>query len=142
MIWRSRDLSTLRARPFVRAVKAIIVDDSKAMRLIIKRIVTELGFTTIEAGNGKEALDVLAGTGDVDLALVDWNMPVMNGYEFVCSVRQQAARSGMRILMVTTETDVSNVARALEAGASEYLMKPFTKDGIADKLAMIGLRAT
>ncbi len=122
-------------------MKAIIVDDSKAMRMIIKRIVTELGYTTIEAGNGQEAIEVLKSAGPVDLALVDWNMPVMNGYEFVCEVRKQAERKDMRILMVTTETDVSNVQRALEAGASEYLMKPFTKDGIADKLAILGLTA-
>lgn len=122
-------------------VKALIVDDSKAMRMIIKRIVTELGYATLEAGDGQQALDVLKANGPVQLALVDWNMPVMNGYEFVCEVRKLADHKDMRILMVTTETDVSNVTRALEAGASEYLMKPFTKEGIADKLAIIGLKA-
>lgn len=127
--------------PFPTHVKALIVDDSKAMRMIIKRIVTELGYATLEAGDGQQALDVLKANGPVQLALVDWNMPVMNGFEFVCEVRKIADHKDMRILMVTTETDVSNVTRALEAGASEYLMKPFTKEGIADKLAIIGLKA-
>lgn len=127
--------------PFPTHVKALIVDDSKAMRMIIKRIVTELGYATIEAGDGQQALEALKANGPVQLALVDWNMPVMNGYEFVCEVRKIADHKDMRILMVTTETDVSNVTRALEAGASEYLMKPFTKEGIADKLAIIGLKA-
>lgn len=120
-------------------MKAIIVDDSKAMRMIIKRIFTELGFTTLEAADGQEALDVLAREGDVELALVDWNMPVMNGYDFVRSVRQQAERAGMHIVMVTTETDTSHMSLALAAGASEYLLKPFTKDVVADKLALLGL---
>ena len=109
--------------------------------MIIKRIVTELGYATLEAGDGQQALDVLKANGPVQLALVDWNMPVMNGFEFVCEVRKIADHKDMRILMVTTETDVSNVTRALEEGASEYLMKPFTKEGIADKLAIIGLKA-
>jgi len=109
------------------------------MRLIIKRILVELGFDTIEAGNGQEALDTLRGAGAVDVALVDWNMPVMNGYELVCEVRKQAQLAAMRILMVTTETDAGNVSRALEAGASEYLMKPFTREAMAEKLAMLGL---
>lgn len=122
-------------------MKAIIVDDSKAMRLILKRIVTELGFTAIEAGNGKEALDILVTAGPVELALVDWNMPVMNGYDFVCNVRKLAERKQMRIMMITTETDADHVTKALAAGASEYLMKPFTKEAIADKLTILGLRA-
>lgn len=121
-------------------MRAIIIDDSKAMRLIIKRILTELGFQTFEAGNGREALDALATAGPTDLALVDWNMPVMNGYEFVCEVRKDASRAGMRIVMVTTETDVSNVTLALEAGANEYLMKPFTREAMTEKLALLGMR--
>lgn len=120
-------------------MKAIIVDDSWAMRAIMKRIFTELGFTTLEAGDGREALDVLAREGEVEVALVDWNMPVMNGYDFVRTVRQQAERASMHIVMVTTETDTSHVVLARAAGANAYLLKPFTKDVVADKLALLGL---
>jgi two-component system chemotaxis response regulator CheY len=120
-------------------VRAIIVDDSKVIRTVIGRILRELGFETIEAGNGREALAQLEANPRVDLALVDWNMPVMNGYELVCELRRNPSHHGMRILMVTTETDISNVQQALSAGASEYLMKPFTKEAIADKLAVLGL---
>ncbi len=120
-------------------MRAIIVDDSKVIRTVIGRILRDLGFETVEAGNGREALAQLEATPQVELALVDWNMPVMNGYELVCELRRNPTHNNMRILMVTTETDITNVEQALSAGASEYLMKPFTKEAIADKLAVLGL---
>jgi two-component system, chemotaxis family, chemotaxis protein CheY len=120
-------------------MRALIVDDSRAIRTIIRGIVKELGFETVEAGHGREALDRLKQTGAVDLALVDWNMPEMNGFEFVQAVRADRAFDGTRLVMVTTETEMADVARALEAGANEYLMKPFTKDAMVEKLAMLGL---
>jgi len=115
------------------------------MRLILKRIVAQLGFDVVEAGNGQEAMDyltanVLDGDGEIPgLALVDWNMPEMNGLEFVQAVRAQQAYEEMRLVMVTTETDMARVSAALEAGANEFLMKPFTKESMLDKLAMLGL---
>jgi two-component system chemotaxis response regulator CheY len=75
----------------------------------------------------------------VDLLLVDWNMPVMNGYELVCAVRANALLGNVRILMVTTETCMSQVEAALKAGANEYLMKPFTKEVLVEKLALLGI---
>jgi len=120
-------------------VRALIVDDSRSIRVIIGRFLRELGFETLEAANGREALDVLSAAEKVDLALVDWNMPVMDGYQLVCELRRNPSRDDMRILMVTTETEIDRVSTALEAGASEYLMKPFTKDAIAGKLAILGL---
>jgi two-component system chemotaxis response regulator CheY len=78
-------------------------------------------------------------TGPVDLALVDWNMPEMNGYEFVCTVRKDDQYKDMRLMMVTTETEMAQVVKALEAGADEYVMKPFTKEMIVEKLAIMGL---
>ena len=122
-------------------MKALVVDDSKAIRMIVGRTLTSLGFEIKEAGNGKEALEVLAAHGPFDLAMVDWNMPVMDGYEFLVAARADAKNASMRIMMVTTETETSQVSRALEAGASEYLMKPFTKEAIGEKLMILGLQA-
>lgn len=122
-------------------MKAVIVDDSKAVRILIGRIFKDLGYEILEAGNGQEALDVLASAGKVDIAVVDWNMPVMDGLEFVTAVRRLRVRDAMRILMVTTESAPEQVATAMRAGASEYLAKPFTRDSVRAKLDRIGLKA-
>lgn len=98
----------------------------------------EIGFTVEEAGNGLEALDVIKKE-KVDLALVDWNMPDMNGYEFIQEVRKDNTYQDMRMMMVTTETEMNKVVEALEAGANEYVMKPFTKEMIIEKLALMGM---
>lgn len=98
----------------------------------------EVGFTVEEAGNGLEALDIIQKE-KVDLALVDWNMPDMNGYEFIQEVRKDNAFKDMRMMMVTTETEMNKVVEALEAGANEYIMKPFTKEMIVEKLALMGM---
>jgi two-component system chemotaxis response regulator CheY len=120
-------------------VRALIVDDSRAMRTILRGILKGLGFETFEAGHGKEALERLKEVGATDLALVDWNMPEMNGLEFVQAVRAQQAYEETRLVMITTETDMARVSAALEAGANEYLMKPFTKESMLDKLTILGL---
>jgi two-component system chemotaxis response regulator CheY len=117
----------------------MIVDDSRAMRLMIGRIMTELGFTVAEASNGREALERLNAGAPPDVALLDWNMPEMNGFDLVCAIRADGRYQGMRIIMVTTETETSQMVRALEAGADEYVMKPFTKDIIRDKLDLLQL---
>lgn len=98
----------------------------------------EVGFTVEEAANGLEALDVIQKE-KTDLALVDWNMPDMNGYEFIQEVRKDNAHKDMRIMMVTTETEMNKVVEALEAGANEYIMKPFTTEMIVEKLALMGM---
>jgi two-component system, chemotaxis family, chemotaxis protein CheY len=119
-------------------MRALIVDDSRAIRSIIKNILKELGFETLEAGHGREALDRLKQNGAVDLAMVDWNMPEMNGFEFVKAVRADASYQGTRLVMCTTETEIGLVVQALEAGANEYLMKPFNKEAVVEKLALLG----
>jgi two-component system, chemotaxis family, chemotaxis protein CheY len=118
-------------------MRALIVDDSRAMRLMIARIMGELGFETVEAPNGKEAMQALASSPSLDVALVDWNMPEMNGYEFLCALRAGSVQSGVPVIMVTTETETAQIVKALEAGANEYVMKPFTKDVLRDKLDML-----
>jgi len=110
------------------------------MRSILKKIMTEVGFEVIEAAHGREALDVLDQEGIVELALVDWNTPEMNGYEFVCVVRADSKYDDMRLMMVTTETEREQIKEALKAGADEYVMKPFTKEMILEKLEILGLK--
>lgn len=120
-------------------MRALVIDDSRAIRSILRRILQDLQFEVLEAGNGREALDVLAAQASVDLAMVDWNMPEMNGLQFIHAVRADRRYDDLRLLMVTTETEMEHVIMALEAGCDEYAMKPFTADVIKDKLAMMGV---
>lgn len=120
-------------------VRALVVDDSRAIRSIIGRILSESGFEVTEATHGGEALECLRSAGPFDLAMVDWNMPEMNGYELVSAVRANPDWASMRIVMVTTETEMAQVSRALEAGADEYVMKPFTREILHAKLELLGL---
>ena len=120
-------------------MQALVIDDSRAMRLILSRMLRELGLDVIEAADGLEALGLIEAGLSPALMLIDWNMPRMTGIEFVVAVRQPPFSSTARLVMVTTETEVVQVLRALEAGADEYVMKPFTKDSIFDKLQLLGL---
>jgi two-component system, chemotaxis family, chemotaxis protein CheY len=110
------------------------------MRLILKRIVGQIGFEVFEAEDGQAALDML-GTLDPlpNLALVDWNMPNMNGLEFVTAVRADPRYREITLVMVTTESEQSQIVRALAAGAHEYVIKPFTQGAMVEKLALLGL---
>lgn len=121
--------------------KALVIDDSRTMRMILKKQLKNLGFGVREAGNGLEALESLESDGTPDVCLVDWNMPQMNGLEFLRAVRAQPKFQGLRIMMVTSETELERMLLALEAGADEYVMKPFTEETIHDKLALLGLAA-
>ncbi|CAM3840654.1 response regulator [Nocardioides marinus] len=120
---------------------ALIIDDSKTMRSILRRIVTELGFETSEAGNGQEALDVLEAGLVPDICLIDWNMPLMDGYTFVTRVRADDRWRNVTLMMVTTESEHGQIVRALAAGAHEYVIKPFTPDAIIEKMELLGLVA-
>jgi two-component system chemotaxis response regulator CheY len=120
-------------------MRALIVDDSKTVRMVLAKSLRESGFEVLEAEDGQVAIDRLYQGEPVDLMLVDWNMPVMNGYELVCAVRANVLLSHIRIMMVTTETSMTQVEKALAAGANEYLMKPFTKEQLLEKLTILGL---
>lgn len=109
------------------------------MRLILGRMLREMGLETSEAANGREGLAQLDAGTEPDLILVDWNMPEMTGIEFVEAARNPPYSSAARVVMVTTEIEVPQVERALGAGADEYLMKPFTKDALFAKLALLGI---
>jgi two-component system chemotaxis response regulator CheY len=123
----------------VQECQVMVVDDSRAMRGILRRMLEESGYQVREASHGREALDRLRAGEQVDLVLVDWNMPEMNGYDFVTAIRSDAAFASLRLVMVTTETELHQVQRALEAGANEYVMKPFTREVLVEKLALVGL---
>jgi two-component system chemotaxis response regulator CheY len=119
---------------------AMVIDDSRAMRGILKRILLPLGFEVREAGNGRDALDQIWNDDLLpQLALIDWNMPEMNGLEFVVAVRKQKHLRQMTLMMVTTESEHGQIVRALAAGAHEYVIKPFTAEAIIEKLAYMGL---
>ena len=118
---------------------ALVIDDSRAIRLVVSRILRELGYEVAEAGHGADALAQIQAGADPTVALVDWNMPTMNGLEFVQAVRSEARYADIRLMMVTSETEQSFVTSALEAGADEYLMKPFTREILIEKLAVLGL---
>lgn len=119
-------------------MNALVIDDSSTMRLILTRFLAKMGFQVVEAANGREALKRLREMGRPDLVLVDWNMPEMNGVDFVRSVRADHSFDDLPLVMVTTNTELEHVAEALEAGANEYVMKPFTMDVIREKLGLLG----
>jgi two-component system chemotaxis response regulator CheY len=120
-------------------MRALVVDDSRAMRRIVIRTLVGLGYECVEAGDGQEALDALASGPLPDLACVDWNMPVMDGLTFVTRVRARPEWRSLTLMMVTTESEHGQIVRALAAGAHEYLIKPFTPDALRDKLDLLGL---
>ena len=120
-------------------MRVLVVDDSRAARSLIGRMVRELGFEVVEAAQGREALEQLVAHAPIDLVLVDWNMPEMDGFEFVVAARADGRFDTVPVVMCTSETEMSQVVRALEAGASEYIMKPFTKDILRGKLELLGL---
>lgn len=120
-------------------MKALVIDDSRTMRRIIGGVLRPLGFDIVEAAHGQEALDALEAGLEVELACVDWNMPVLDGLSFVTAVRKERRWRDMTLMMVTTESEQSQIVRALAAGAHEYVIKPFTPDAIRDKLQLLGL---
>lgn len=126
-------------RRWEEAVLALIVDDSRTMRRILGDIMRECGFEIVEAEDGLDALEKLKTSGPFAIALVDWNMPRMTGIDFVRAVRKENVYAAMRMMMVTTEAEIDNVVQALESGANEYMMKPFTKEAILEKLEILGL---
>jgi two-component system, chemotaxis family, chemotaxis protein CheY len=119
--------------------RALVVDDSRAMRAILRRLLEHHRFQVVEAGHGRDALGQLARMRIPDLALLDWNMPEMSGIELLAELRHDHSYDRMRIVMVTTETEPQQIQRALDAGANEYVMKPFSDDVLLEKLALLGL---
>jgi two-component system chemotaxis response regulator CheY len=120
---------------------ALVVDDSRAMRSILTRLLSGLGFDVAQAGDGAEAMQVLNAGTRPDVILIDWNMPVMDGLTLIKTVRSREDLRDISLMMVTTESEQGQIVRALAAGAHEYVIKPFTDEVIAEKLALLGLVA-
>jgi two-component system chemotaxis response regulator CheY len=119
-------------------MRALIVDDSGAMRKILRRVLATCGFDDFaDAENGMHALDVLRAGPLPEFAFVDWNMPEMSGIELVRAIRADSCFDAMAVVMVTSETAFENIQIAIDAGADEYVMKPFTTDIISDKLELV-----
>lgn len=119
---------------------ALVVDDSRAVRSTLRRMLNNVGFDVIEAGDGLEALERLHDDDlSPDLALVDWNMPEMDGLDLVKSLRRERRYAELPVMMVTAETDSQQMVRALMAGADEYAMKPLDQEALVEKLALLGL---
>lgn len=120
-------------------MEALIVDDSRALRGILGKMLSRHGFTIFQAENGKQALKSLEGEARaVKLVCLDYNMPEMNGLEFLTRMRQIPEFQDLPVLMITTETHLEFISKAIAAGSNEYVMKPFTEDIVVDKLRMLG----
>jgi two-component system, chemotaxis family, chemotaxis protein CheY len=118
----------------------MVIDDSRAMRMILSRNLERFGYEVAQATNGKDALaQIHQKDSRIGLFLVDWNMPEMNGLDFVKSLRSEPRFQSVPVMMVTTETEADQIAAALAAGANEYVIKPFTEDTIEEKLRQLGL---
>jgi len=119
-------------------MRALIVDDSRFVRGYLRGLLEKNGFECEEAGDGREGMDRLHAGAPFELALLDWNMPVMNGLEMLNQLREEGF-DAVDVIMVTTEAENEFILRALDAGADEYLMKPFDEEALTEKLAMLGL---
>jgi two-component system chemotaxis response regulator CheY len=116
----------------------LVVDDSSVIRKIARRILEEMNFQIIEAEDGEKALEVCKRALP-DAILLDWNMPVMDGYEFLSNLRRLPGGELPKVVFCTTENGMDHIARALDAGANEYIMKPFDRDIVAAKFQEVGL---
>lgn len=116
----------------------LIVDDSKVIRMVARKILQELEFETVEAADGQEAIDACAKSMP-DGVLLDWNMPVKNGLEFLVDLRKMPGGDKPIVVFCTTENDIAHIQQAMECGANEYIMKPFDSEIIQAKFLQVGL---
>ena len=116
----------------------LVVDDSKVIRKVARRILEELEFNVEEAVDGKEALDMSLAKMP-DAVLLDWNMPVMDGLQYLKELRKSGGAKQPVVVFCTTENDMAHIRTAMEAGADEYIMKPFDRDIIESKFTQVGL---
>lgn len=122
-------------------MKCLVVDDSRVARIMVGRMMTDLGFEVIDAEDGSQALDRLDPTDVPDAVITDWNMPVMDGVELARALRSQAPYAQVPVLMISSEADPRRVAKALLAGVDEYLFKPVDTQMIRDRLEIMGVYA-
>ncbi len=116
----------------------LVVDDSRVIRKVSRHILESLGFTVFEAENGQIALEHCLDAMP-DVILLDWNMPVMSGIEFIVQLRKQSGGNAPKVVFCTTENDIAHIREAISAGADEYVMKPFDHETLQIKLQLVGM---
>ena len=119
--------------------RCLIVDDSRVVRKVARRIVEDLRFEADEAADGQQALERCRSGGMPDAVLLDWNMPVMNGIDFLRALRREPGGDKPIVVFCTTENDMSHIAEAIRSGANEYIMKPFDSEIVESKFSEVGL---
>jgi two-component system chemotaxis response regulator CheY len=119
-------------------MRALIVDDSRFVRSFVRGLLEEKGIDCTEADDGRAGIEIVESRGPFDLVLIDWNMPNMNGLEMLQQMRARGFVEA-KVMMVTTEAENESIVLALDAGADEYLMKPFDREALSEKLAILGL---
>jgi len=121
--------------------RVLIVNGSAPFRTMVARMLSDLGYETLEAANGTEALAQLDQIADIGLILLDWNIPTMNGVELLERLKSEKEKyANPIVVMVSTENNRGQIAKAMQLGAREYIMKPFTKEILEEKLALLGLK--
>jgi two-component system chemotaxis response regulator CheY len=119
-------------------MRALVVEDSKTIRMILCEYLRKMGIQVVEAADGREALERLKEMSPPDLMLVDWNMPVMNGIDFIRAVRELHVYDPLPLIMITTNSEYEHLGVAMEAGANEYIQKPCTFDALREKIEQFG----
>jgi two-component system chemotaxis response regulator CheY len=122
-------------------MQALVIEDARVVRMILRGTLEKLGFQVFEANNGREGLECLESFNEPDVVLVDWHMPEMDGLEFVRRMRAAGRHADLPVIMVTAEENQAQVHRALDAGASTTLAKPFTSELIRERLSLVGVTA-
>lgn len=117
--------------------KCLVVDDSKVIRKVARHILETLEFSVDEAGDGSEAIERCRQEMP-DVILLDWNMPIMSGMDFLCALRRTEGGDAPKVVFCTTENGLNHIQAAIDAGADEYVMKPFDRDTLHSKLQMVG----
>lgn len=120
-------------------MKMLIVDDSTPMRSLLRQMLKKMGHSVTEAVNGKEALEQLNVHPDIGMILLDWNMPEIDGMQLLDALGAKRSKSRPRIIIVSTECEVGKIVQAMQRGADEYIMKPFTQEILEEKLSILGI---
>jgi two-component system chemotaxis response regulator CheY len=123
-------------------MRALVVEDSKTIRMILCEYLRKMDIQVVAAADGREALERLKEMSTPDLVLVDWNMPVMNGIDFIRAVRELHVYDSLPLIMVTTNSEYEHLGAAMEAGANEYIQKPCTLASLREKIELLGLLKT
>ncbi len=119
--------------------KILLVDDSRCVRMVMHKIMDDLGLEVLEAEDGQKALEAVQNHADIDAVLLDWHMPVKDGLSFLKELRKEQTISQPVVIMCTTENEMSRIVEAMQAGANEFIMKPFSEDVVREKFEMTGI---